>query len=714
MIRKGNLAVILLCILVGVCGCSGVQQEAVIEEIELLEPMSAIYVTEKAAYRNLYDADTYPSNVLPYIEEYAFEESGEVEQFALFPGETVKAGETLVYRNIEKLDEEIEALEEKLEDMEEAQLEYWEEVTEALVEPKGEVERLADIVDSLKEDEPEQYITAADGTVSMNPAYSKWQEDYNKYDGQYRVKSHNITMKEAALRQKTELYELDYAYYSENLKELRAERESYILHSGITGEVLAIGQSDYGDYEAKADKTVVAVGDMSQKLLKCSFIQSNVINNAQEVYAVIGGEKYELEYHPLETKEYLRLKEAGETVYTTFSVLGNTDEVQIGDYAVVTIVKKKRENVLTVPVDSIDREGSVVYVYVMEDGQSVRRDIEIGMSDGVYTEILSGLEEGEQILIQNPLSCGEEEAVLEMGSYSTLFMQSGFMYYPDITDVTNTVIYGDTYFVERNAQLYQYVEKGDVIATVRVEGDSVELKRKQLQLQRLTERLQDVVAEGDPEGNQKEIASKQEEIAELQQVITKMQQDAATTQIVAPKSGIIVEMEGYGKDAELKQDCLIAQIADASTCYLKIKNTNQMLQYGEKVTITYKDKSRQEHELTGTVATVSKTGLSGDLQSEYAWVLVPQESSAEMLSMNDAEDKRSNRTVYQVLKYANEMKNVVVVPRQAVTEMKGRTYVHIIDENGEVKAQSFIAGGYDTSNYWVIDGLTEGTRVCLE
>lgn len=713
MMKRGYISLILVSILLGISGC-GVRNEEIAEEIELLEPMSAIYITEPVAYRSLYDADTYSSNVLPVIEEYAFEEGGEVERFAAFPGETVKAGDTLVYRNIEKLDEEIESLEEKLADMEKAQLEYWAEVTENLVEPTGEVERLADIVDSLEDSEPEQYIKAADGTVSTNPEYARWVADYDKYDGLYRVKSHNVFMQETALRQKTEIYELDHAYYQENLKELKAERASYILQADTAGEVLTIGQADYGTYEAKADKAVVAVGDMSKKILKCTFIQKSNITNAEEVYAVIGGEKYELEYHPLETKEYFKLKESGDTIYSTFSVLGDTEAVQIGEYAVITVVNEKRENVLTVPKDSIDREGATTYVYVIEDGQSVRRDVEIGMSDGVYTEILSGLQEGEQIMVQKPLRYGEEEAVLEKGSCSTVFMQTGFMYYPDIVDVINTITYGEAYFVEKNVELYQYVEKGDLIATVRVEADSIEMQRKQLKLQRLTERLQDILDEGDPEGNKKTIAAKQEEIVELQQEIAEMQQDAATTQIVAPKSGIIVKLGSYGADTFLKKDCLIAQIADASTCYVKVTNTNQLLQYGNEVTITYKNELRQECEVTGTVATVARAGVSKPLQSEDVWILIPEEVSAEMLSVNKEEDNRSRRTVYQVLDAAKEMNNVVLVPRKAVTELAGQTYVHVIDENGDIKAQSFIFGGYDTSNYWVIDGLTEGTKVCLE
>ena len=60
------------------------------------------------------------------------------------------------------------------------------------------------------------------------------------------------------------------------------------------------------------------------------------------------------------------------------------------------------------------------------------------------------------------------------------------------------------------------------------------------------------------------------------------------------------------------------------------------------------------------------------------------------------------------------MKNVLVGPKREVKESNGCTYVNVIGEQGEVIPTSFIAGGYDNANYWVIEGLTEGMKVCLE
>ena len=69
---------------------------------------------------------------------------------------------------------------------------------------------------------------------------------------------------------------------------------------------------------------------------------------------------------------------------------------------------------------------------------------------------------------------------------------------------------------------------------------------------------------------------------------------------------------------------------------------------------------------------------------------------------------------YVINAVTREMDNVLVVPRSAVTETNGVTYVNVMDEQGNVKACSFVAGGYDNTNYWIIEGLSEGMVVCLK
>lgn len=714
MMKKSYIAIILSCMLAGLSGC-GEQQAATSAEIELLEPANAIVATEAVEYRNLYNAEIFHTNVLPYIEEYAFEKSGEVEKFVALPGESVKAGDVLVYSNTEDVDKDIEKLEEKLADMDEEYLEYKQDIDEELAELRDDAENLEEIVESYEDDEPEKYILGADGIESKNPEYAAWEKAYDKWKGKYKIAAHNITIKEAALRQKTELYNLDRAYNMEQLTELKVERDKRILKAGIDGEVVAIGQTEYGTFKAQADKAVIAVGNTSRKIVKCTYMKNNIITKAEDIYALINGKRYELEFQPLATEEHLRLTESGESVYSTFEVLGDTDALQIGDYAVIVMMHDKSENVLTIPYDAVYRDSFQHYVYVVENGQSVRRDVKLGMNDGVYAEIVSGLKEGELVMAQETLSHGTQETVVGTGSYNDTFYKTGMIYYPSITDVKNPVEYGTAYYVERNVRLYQYVKKGDIIATIRVASDEVALQRNELKLQRLRERLQDILDEDEPEKNADSIEDKQEAIDELALKITEMREDARTIHITAPVSGMIVQVEAYMEDEVLKEDCKIAQIADENTCYLMVENTNQMMQYGDDVTITYKNQQKQECSVPGVVVNSAATSVSKALRTDKLFILLPTEYVAEMTAAEKNNmDAWSSRSRYTVTANVREMNNVPVVPRKAVKQIAGKTYVHIIDENGEIKAQSFVAGGQDASNFWVIEGLTEGMKVCLE
>ena len=46
-----------------------------------------------------------------------------------------------------------------------------------------------------------------------------------------------------------------------------------------------------------------------------------------------------------------------------------------------------------------DRDGFVEVVWVIEDGRSVARQVETGIQSETHIEILSGLDEGEQVVV---------------------------------------------------------------------------------------------------------------------------------------------------------------------------------------------------------------------------------------------------------------------------------------------------------------------------
>lgn len=89
----------------------------------------------------------------------------------------------------------------------------------------------------------------------------------------------------------------------------------------------------------------------------------------------------------------------------TYAVTVSFDPITVplrsGMTASVTIVTQQKDDVLLVPnrAISIDRETGALYVEKLVDGKIVRAEVEIGLQDESFGEVLRGLEKGDQVVI---------------------------------------------------------------------------------------------------------------------------------------------------------------------------------------------------------------------------------------------------------------------------------------------------------------------------
>lgn len=89
---------------------------------------------------------------------------------------------------------------------------------------------------------------------------------------------------------------------------------------------------------------------------------------------------------------------------TTVRILDDVDELKPGMAAEVEIIAEDREDVLQVPIQAILAIGDKFAAFVKtKNGVELRQDIIIGSSNDKMIEVKSGLEEGEQV-VMNPKS----------------------------------------------------------------------------------------------------------------------------------------------------------------------------------------------------------------------------------------------------------------------------------------------------------------------
>lgn len=69
----------------------------------------------------------------------------------------------------------------------------------------------------------------------------------------------------------------------------------------------------------------------------------------------------------------------------------SADEIPIGSTVKLSLVTEKAEHAMLVPVDAIYYSNSDAYVYLYKDGYATMQQVEVGLYDSNYAEILSGL-----------------------------------------------------------------------------------------------------------------------------------------------------------------------------------------------------------------------------------------------------------------------------------------------------------------------------------
>ena len=676
-------------------GCGRTETPVGSESIELLDPIHASANTEKAAFRHLYEYETFMSVVYPKTETYAFGKDVTFDHFVRFPGESVAAGDILAYADNTALAQQTEQIEETLEELQDA---YEADLKELL----RRIEEKQILIDQKNE-----WAAIALGeadTIGQEVALLELELEgiYHEYES------------------RQQLYELDYTYYAEKLAVLREEETQIAVTASAPGVIAAIGEYEKGD-RIEEDTAVIAVADDSEKRIRCDYISQEELDEAARVYAVVNGERYEVEYIPYEAEEYRSIVLSGKAAESQFIIADPENKIEYGSLAVLTLIYEEMPDALSVPVSALHTDEEGVYVYGVKNDENRKVYVEEGFSDGVYTQIVGGIEEGDDILLPAYKAYGNQTLELKKEQFSGSFDGGGYIIYPDYEVVTYDIEYGEGQFVQYEVERYDTVQKGEPVATITVQGDDLLIEEKELRLQRMQERLMDLDEElkdpdaeltaGERENLYEQMVIAQENIAELSAEIEEIKADYETTQLFANADGIVIWINEKQEGEPLSAQENLVYIASPDTCYLQISNTTQVLNYGDRMQMHYIDGNGQEAVVQTEVLTVNTEALSGELRCEQAYLRLPEE----VLSyLEQVEEQGGYHEQLRVTGTPRTVSGVILIPKKAVFVEAGQTYVYVRNADGTVTARSFIAGGYDVEYYWVVEGLEEGMTICWE
>lgn len=700
-----------------VCGCSNTQAEAeqaVLaegEEIELIDPVGVATNYDVAGYRDIYDASVSSCIVAPAVEEFDYTTDSPFSKYGKLPGKEVVPGDVLVYGDTISLDENYEQLAEdiadKVEDYEDSMSDLQEDLYDA---KQNEYEAAQPYMESINE-MPEE----------GSAGYDMWARLSMPAEGSYKAAVMTREKIEQSIKEKEELFAIEQEYDSGRLARMTAKIGEAQVKSNVTGTVVAVNAYMSGDYIQK-NTSVIAVGDMSKKVLRIEYVSKSTVEKAEDVYALIDGKRYEVTYEVMEKEEYARLKKLNDTVYSTFYLEDPNDEIPMGKFATLVIVEESSKNTLAVMADALYREGQDYYCYLFDGVNSVTCPVTVGLTDGKYTEVLSGLKEGDKVIVSEPVNGKDKFHTLETGSIGSEYEGSGMLYYPSTEWVMNPAKVGTFYIKEIYVEQYQQVQEGDALARIEVISDSISIGRVQRKLQRQQERLATLL-EKKSKANPNEIdrsldraiESRQKAIEDLNEELAELTEYSGEVTLTAPYSCIVTNVAELEEGDLISYNQKLVQIADQSQCYIIVQDQDGQLSYGNEATITYVGEGSIKKEIKGTVVSVNKTALSKQLQTGFALILISEEDIGNIAKYGSTVGNGGwNRNRFGVTAPIREVDNVVLIPKRAVTVFKQNTFVKVKQQDGSFTYVSFISGGADQENYWVVEGLDEGMKVCLE
>ncbi len=177
------------------------------------------------------------------------------------------------------------------------------------------------------------------------------------------------------------------------------ERQIYAPFDGTVTYTYSFNASDV----SAAYKKVVSVADSSMSLFRGETDIWERLEEGMPVTVTVSSKKVTYAAKVI-SETTLGLPEIervpGKKAYVYFALDEPGLDLEDNDRGNVNVVLDTRENVLSVPCRAVTEINGQDVVYYPDDiGMRVYKEIEAGLSDGTYTEILSGVSEGDIVIV---------------------------------------------------------------------------------------------------------------------------------------------------------------------------------------------------------------------------------------------------------------------------------------------------------------------------
>ena len=429
-------------------GCSGSIQEAP----QLLEPASVGVSTIKVERRSFYSADSIDVSVVPETTELYFTMDGQISSIRVNEGQLVKKGDVLATIDQSDLLDRIKDVQEELSYIETsyahqlkqldlavqiAQLQY-EKLQQEYEHSQQRPERSIAQAPEAQEREDTDLQENTDGgeesrtdesaseesssaenssesseTIDSDSASEETSQESSSEESselgeesstappvpgitQYDVEQSRIKMRQAELAytQKQEEYQRKVSQKQEQRQMLLDKVGEDTLKAPCEGRIVSVLWNE-GD-RVNEYKTVMILANENVMQLRGEKYSNSSLKRYTKMDVVINNQTYEVAYIPYDEEYYYQAALNKVVLPSRFSFKTET-EACFGESGTVHVYKEYSEDTLVLPKACVQSDEMGYFVYKAEQGQRVKTYITIGITTATHTEVVDGLQEGDEI-----------------------------------------------------------------------------------------------------------------------------------------------------------------------------------------------------------------------------------------------------------------------------------------------------------------------------
>ena len=319
--------------------------------------------------------DIYEAVISPYVEELGFPEDGIFLEYRVKPGEEVRRGDILAVTDVSDYQKQAEDLQDQIDLL-----------------TDNYVYEIATRDNSLQicELELEETYKLIELTEYMQGNYTQLCTDA----GNLVSRMDRLELEKKHL---TENYELELPYLQELLSDCREKLQSNVVRAPFDGVVAQLQPAVSGD-KVSGQTPLVVLADTTRYLAVGDYVTRRDAEKAERIYVFLDGVEYEAQYIPMDKKIYSALMAKNRTPYSSFELFPS-EPLEYGHMARLVVQKESRRQVLVAPGLAVQQEGSRRYCYRKGPQGREKVYLETGLYDGLYYEVLSGLQEGDEVYI---------------------------------------------------------------------------------------------------------------------------------------------------------------------------------------------------------------------------------------------------------------------------------------------------------------------------